>query len=199
MVATQLRSRGIRDERVLAAMETVPRHRFIPSGDRYRAYEDGPLPIGYGQTISQPYIVAFMTECLSVAKNTSILEIGTGCGYQTAILATLGARLVSVERIAELADKARQRLEQLGFHGIRIIHGDGFDGYPDDAPYDRIMVTAAPRTVPEPLVEQLAPGGIMVLPVGRSLLRQHLEIVEKDNDGKVRTIQSIGVRFVSMV
>ncbi len=199
MVAEQLRARGIRDQRVLQAMEAVPRHRFVADQDQFRAYEDGPLPIGYGQTISQPYIVAFMTECLELEPTHSVLEIGTGCGYQTAILAFVCDRIVSVERITSLADKTRERLLKMGYRNIKVVHGDGFEGYGNDAPYDRIMVTAAPKSVPQKLIDQLNPGGIMVIPVGKSLLTQHLEIIAKDDEGKLRTVRSLSVRFVPMV
>jgi protein-L-isoaspartate(D-aspartate) O-methyltransferase len=165
MVETQLRARHIRDERVLAAMDRVPRHLFVPSAARWSAYDDGPLPIGHGQTISQPYMVACMTEQLRLTPTSRVLEIGTGSGYQAAVLAELAQHVWTLERHAELAHRAEQVLRQLGYANVEVIIGDGSLGYPPEAPYDAILVTAAAPKVPDALREQLAPGGRMVIPI----------------------------------
>ncbi len=174
MVEEQLKARGIRDQRVLRAMEAVPRHLFVRPEDQEWAYADGPLPIGYGQTISQPYIVARMTELLGLKGDEKVLEIGTGSGYQAAILAHLAREVHTVERIPELVEMARQRLAKLGLTNVHVHHGDGTLGWPEAAPYDAILVTAAAPKVPEPLLEQLAEGGRLVAPVGSRGL-QYLE------------------------
>jgi len=166
MVEHQLRRRGIKDKRVLAAMERVPRHRFLPHPDDSGAYCDYPLPIGDGQTISQPYMVAIMTEALRLAADHKVLEIGTGSGYQAAILAELSRKLYSVERIATLADRARDTLADLGYTNVTVVVGDGSLGHPQAAPYDRIIVTAASPTIADPWIEQLAEDGILVAPTG---------------------------------
>ncbi len=165
MVKTQLERRGIRDPKVLEAFRTVPRHEFVASELQGRAYEDGPLPIGYGQTISQPYMVALMTEAAEIRPGEKVLEVGTGCGYQTAILAQLGARVRSVERIPELAEEARARLRRLGWRRIRFRIGDGTLGWPEEAPFEAILVAAGAPRVPDPLIPQLAVEGRLVIPL----------------------------------
>ena len=196
MVARQIEARGVRDPRVLAAMRRVPRHRFVPEELREFAYEDRPLPIGSGQTISQPYMVAVMTELLGPRPGDNVLEIGTGCGYQAAVLAELGARVSSIEIVPELAKSARKRLAEIGYAQVVVVEGDGWLGLPDKAPFDRILVTAAPEHVPEALVDQLRVGGRMVLPVGGE--EQWLRVLEKTEDG-IREQQLFPVRFVPMV
>ena len=158
MVEFQIRARGVKDERVLAAMEKIPRNLFVPENWERAAYEDRPLPIGEGQTISQPYIAAVMTEQLEIRSHERVLEIGTGSGYQAAILAELAGEVVSVERLPEIADRARENFARAGVTGVQVVVGDGTQGYPPEAPYDAIIVTAASPTVPEPLIEQLAEG-----------------------------------------
>lgn len=186
-----LRRRGIRDERVLSAMLKVPRHLFVPPELTEEAYNDYPLPIGCGQTISQPYIVALMTEALEVRENHRVLEIGTGSGYQCAILAELAKEVYSVERIPELALKAQKVLSLLGYNNVRIKIDDGTLGWPEYAPYDRIIVTAGAPKIPEPLLEQLDKGGIMVIPVGDEYSQELLVVTKLTEDGKVK-IKSLG-------
>jgi protein-L-isoaspartate(D-aspartate) O-methyltransferase len=195
MVAEQLRGRDIANEAVLRAMATVPRHRFMPAAQRSEAYEDRPLPIGHHQTISQPYIVAHMTELLELTGSERVLEIGTGSAYQTAVLCELAAEVFSVEIVAELADRARALLTELGYTNVRVKVGDGHEGWPDHAPYDRIMVTAAPERVPQALIDQLTPGGRMVLPVGAWY--QEMVVVTRTATGIAQT-RTIPVRFVPM-
>src|SRR5436190_649274 len=161
MVADQIRARGITDPRVLAAMTRVPRERFVPSGVRHEAFDDRPLPIGYGQTISQPYIVAFMTEALQLEPQHRVLEIGTGCGYQTAVLAELAGEIYSIELVEALAERARRTLHDLGYAKVVVRAGDGHAGWPEHAPFDRIIAAAAPPEVPPALLEQLADDGIL--------------------------------------
>ena len=196
MVVRQIEARGVRDPRVLAAMRRVPRHRFVPEELREFAYEDRPLPIGSGQTISQPYMVAVMTELLGPHPGDNVLEIGTGCGYQAAVLAELGARVSSIEIVPELAKSARKRLADVGYAQVVVVEGDGWLGLPGKAPFDRILVTAAPEHVPEVLVDQLRIGGRMVLPVGGE--EQWLRVLEKTEDG-IREQELFPVRFVPMV
>jgi protein-L-isoaspartate(D-aspartate) O-methyltransferase len=186
------------DARVLAAMDKVPRHRFVPPDYRGRAYANRPLPIGYGQTISQPYIVALMTDLLKLKPGDSVLEIGTGSGYQAAILAELTQRVYSIEIIAALGKRARQTLADTGYGGVRLKVGDGYYGWPEAAPFDAIVVTAAASHVPPPLVKQLKPGGRMIIPVGAAFLTQHLLLVEKQADGGVVTRQILPVQFVPL-
>jgi protein-L-isoaspartate(D-aspartate) O-methyltransferase len=197
MVENQIRKRGISDARVLAAFERVPRHRFLPDPSDGGAYSDHPLPIGSGQTISQPYMVAAMTASLRVQGGERVLEIGTGSGYQAAILAEIGCRVTSVERIPELAERARAVLGELGYTGIDVVVGDGSRGYPDAAPYDRVIVTAAAPKIAEPWVEQLAEGGRLVVPVG-GRWGQDLTIITKQN-GEIQKETAGGCVFVPLV
>ena len=196
MVAEQIRARDVRDTRVLDALSRIPRERFIPEADRHQAYEDHPVPIGFGQTISQPYIVGFMTEALRVEPAHRVLEIGTGCGYQTAVLAELARDVYSIELIADLADRARRTLDALGYVNVRIRTGDGHHGWPDHAPFDRILAAAAAESVPPALVEQLADTGILVIPVGA--WHQELRVLQKHGD-RVDLLATLPVRFVPMV
>jgi protein-L-isoaspartate(D-aspartate) O-methyltransferase len=195
MVESQIRSRGVADERVLAAMESVPRHRFVPPALSDAAYRDHPLPIGLGQTISQPYIVALMTEALRPQPDDRILEIGTGSGYQAAVLSLLVAEVYSIEIVEELAATSSVLLQELGYRNVRVRHGDGYRGWPEQAPFDGIIVTAAPGHVPQPLVEQLRPGGRMVIPVGEDY--QELKLIQKTESGTRESVL-IPVRFVPM-
>jgi len=197
MVELQLRSRGIRDERVLRAMERVPRHEFIPESLRVDAYADMPLPIGSGQTISQPYIVAAMLEALQARESDRVLEIGTGSGYMTALLGELASQVFSIERHAELAERAREILSLLGHRNIQVIVGDGSQGYPPAAPYDRIIASAAAPIIPPALIEQLADGGRMVIPIGPPHAQQ-LQLVRKFG-GDVGVTPLDPCRFVPMI
>jgi len=178
MVRDQFIARGITDQRVLAAFYKVEREKFVPSEVRNNAYEDFPLSIGEGQTISQPYMVALMTQSLELKGDEKILEIGTGSGYQTAILAELARKVYSVERMRALAERARKLLEKLGYSNVKILLGDGTLGWEESSPYDRILVTAGAREIPQPLTDQLEEGGVMVIPVGNSY-SQDLEVVRK--------------------
>jgi protein-L-isoaspartate(D-aspartate) O-methyltransferase len=195
MVDGQLRARGIRDARVLDAMRRVPRHLFVPESSRAEAYTDGPLPIGYGQTISQPYIVAFMTEALEVAPDHRVLEIGTGSGYQAAVLSTLARTVFTIEIVAPLAERARQTLAAVGYRNVEVRVGNGYLGWPEHAPYDRMMVTAAPDEVPPALVQQLKIGGLMAIPVGTGI--QELRILRRTPTG-TQLLRTLPVRFVPM-
>ena len=196
MVAEQIRARGVRDERVLDAMTRVPRERFVPHAFRSEAFEDHPVTIGHGQTISQPYIVGYMTEALKVEPSHRVLEIGTGCGYQTAVLAELAREVFSVELLSELAERARHTLASLAYGNVHIHTGDGYGGWPEHAPYDRILGAAAPAAVPPALVEQLVDGGILVLPIGTAY--QELRVLQKRGDS-LETLDTLPVRFVPMV
>lgn len=200
MVEAQLRSRDIRDERVLKAMETIPRHIFVDEGLADQAYNDNPLPIDDHQTISQPYIVALMTQALELKPTDRVLEIGTGSGYQTAILASLAFRVFSVERIAKLATKARNLLDKLNFYNVAIRVGDGSYGWKEEAPFDAIITTAAVPEVPQYLVDQLAPGGRLVVPVGNRAV-QTLYKITRSLDGPEKITQEDlgGCRFVSLI
>ena len=197
MVGQQLKPRGIKDERVLAAMAKVPREEFIPAGARADAYEDGPLPIGYGQTISQPYIVAFMTEQLRPKPSDRVLEIGSGSGYQAAILAELVTDVYTIDIVEPLAKTAEATLQRLGYKNVHIKVGDGYKGWPEEAPFDAIIVTCAPEKVPQPLVDQLKDGGRMVIPVGERFAQQ-LYLLEKKN-GQLKESATLPVRFVPML
>jgi len=196
MVSRQLRNRGITEPRVLGAMSSVPREKFVPKELRTSAYDDRPLPIGYGQTISQPYIVAFMTEQLQPRKDQRVLEIGTGSGYQAAVLSGLVAEVYTIEIVRPLAQRAEAVLRELGYKNVQVKAGDGYKGWPEHAPFDSIIVTAAPDHVPQPLVEQLKEGGRMVIPVGKSGA-QKLYLLEKQ-DGKVLQTAVTPVRFVPL-
>ncbi len=198
MVETQIVTRGVHAVGVLEAMREVPRHLFVPEAQAHHAYSDYPVPIGLDQTISQPYIVALMTELARPSSSDRALEVGTGSGYQAAVLARLVRGLVSLEREAVLADRARQCLSDLGCVNVTVIVTDGYAGYPAEAPYDVILVTAAPETVPGALLEQLAPGGRLVIPVGPSHDVQELVLVEKREDGTATKTGIIPVRFVPM-
>ena len=199
MISEQLKARNIHDERVLRAMAAVPRHRFVRAEHEAQAYADQALPIAAGQTISQPFIVALMTDLLRTAPGQVVLEVGTGSGYQAAVLSTLVRSVHSVEIIAPLADAAERRLRELGHANVAVHRGDGYYGVPLAAPFDGIMVTAAAGGIPPPLLDQLRPGGRMVIPVGGAFALQHLVLVEKAADGKVRTRQMLPVRFVPLV
>jgi len=197
MVAEQLVRRGIRQERVLRAMARVPRHRFVPEHLALQAYDDGPLPIGHGQTISQPYIVALMSELLDLQPGQRVLEIGTGSGYQAAILSTMGVRVFSVEIIPDLGEQARTLLSALGYAHIQVKIGDGYQGWPEAAPFDGIIVTCAPGQIPEPLKMQLAEGGRMVIPVGDRYVQKLVRLVK--TEGRLKEEKVVDVRFVPMV
>jgi protein-L-isoaspartate(D-aspartate) O-methyltransferase len=199
MVERQIARRGIKDPQVLAAMRATPRHLFVPPELRAQAYGDHPLPIGHGQTISQPYIVAAMTELLDIRPESKVLEIGAGSGYQTAVAARLAAHVYSIEIVPELARSAAALLAKLGVKNVTVREGDGYRGWPEQAPFDRIIVTAAPPEVPKALIEQLRPGGKMVVPVGKSPLDQELLVVEKLADGRTVERSVFPVRFVPMV
>jgi protein-L-isoaspartate(D-aspartate) O-methyltransferase len=195
MVATQIAGRGITDARVLDAMRKVPRERFVPPSQTPRAYDDAPLPIGHGQTISQPYIVAYMTDALRLGPRHRVLEIGTGSGYQAAILGELASEVYTIEIVPELARRARETLDMLGYTNVHVREGDGYAGWPDRAPFDRIMVTAAPEQIPQPLLDQLGPNGVLIAPVGRQGEMQWMTSVEKTGRGTVER-RMIPVRFV---
>jgi len=199
MVAEQIAGRGIIDPRVLSAMREVPRHLFVAERDRADAYIDAPLGIEHGQTISQPYIVALMTELSRPRPTDRVLEIGTGSGYQAAVLSRLVDQVFSVELIAALADTARERLVKLGYRNVTVRQGDGYLGWPDHAPFDIIIVTAAPDDIPPALVSQLRPGGRLVIPVGPVGGVQDLVVIEKDAAGLIAKRSVIPVRFVPMV
>jgi protein-L-isoaspartate(D-aspartate) O-methyltransferase len=198
MVDTQLVPKGITDKGVLDAMRKVPRHLFVPEMQRGSAYEDHPLPIGEGQTISQPFMVAIMTQALKLTGRENVLEIGTGSGYQTAILAELAARVYSVERVVSLTGSARKILDALGYKNVLVKLSDGTMGWTEYAPYDRILVTAGSPSIPEPLVEQLAPGGILVIPVGGDY-GQELIRLTKLEDGSTRREELGGCVFVKLL
>jgi protein-L-isoaspartate(D-aspartate) O-methyltransferase len=196
MVETQIAARGVRDPRVLAAMRKVPRHLFVDPPERARAYEDHPLPIAENQTISQPYIVALMTELLGLPEKARVLEIGTGSGYQSAVLGEIAAEVYSIEILPELARKAARTLAEVGYTNVTVREGDGYRGWPEHAPFDGIIVTAAPESIPQPLIDQLAPGGKMVIPVGGFF--QELKVFTRGADGRVSEQSIIPVRFVPM-
>jgi protein-L-isoaspartate(D-aspartate) O-methyltransferase len=196
MVEEQISARGISDPATLEAMRTVPRHEFLPMRLRGEAYMDYPLPIGHGQTISQPFIVAFMTEAIRPQPGEKILEIGAGSGYQAAVLAQMGADVYTVEIVEPLAEMARQTLERLGFKNAHVRHGDGFRGWPEHAPFDAIIVTCAPDKIPPDLVAQLRDGGRMIIPVGGGM-EQELVLLRKEG-GKIEKQSVLPVRFVPM-
>jgi len=196
MVRSQIEARGVKDTRILEAMRQVPRHELVPLEERAHAYDDTPLPIGYDQTISQPYIVAKMTELLAPKSTDVVLEIGTGSGYQAAVLAKLVKHVYTIEIVPELASRARNDLKRLGFTNVTVIHGDGYAGLPRQAPFDGIIVTAAPERIPPKLIEQLGLGARLVIPVGPPF-DQKLRVVEKTKDGIVDR-EIFDVRFVRM-
>jgi protein-L-isoaspartate(D-aspartate) O-methyltransferase len=196
MVELQIAARGIRDPRVLDAMRTVPRHLFVPPAEEASAYDDRPLPIGSGQTISQPYVVAFMAEQLRLTGKEKVLEIGTGSGYSTAILASLAARVYSIEIRPELSHEAKERLAKLGVKNVELRAADGYRGWPEEAPFDAILVTAAPERIPPPLLEQLAREGRMVIPVGA--FYQELKVIKRQGGGYSEK-SVLPVRFVPFV
>ena len=195
MVDRQLRSRGIVDTRVLDVMGAIRRSLFVPAAQREHAYEDRPLPIGHRQTISQPYIVAVMTELLRLEPGDRVLEVGTGSGYQAAVLSRLAQRVFTIEILAPLAERARGTLHSLGFDNVVVVTGDGYRGLPEEAPFDGILVTAAPAEVPQPLLDQLAQGGRLVIPVGKR--QQWLRVYEREEQG-IRSERLFRVRFVPM-
>jgi protein-L-isoaspartate(D-aspartate) O-methyltransferase len=197
MVDTQLRARGVRDERVLAAMGKVPRHLFVADEYQHSAYEDHPLPIGGGQTVSQPYIVAFMLEALEISGSETVLEVGTGSGYQTALLGELARQVYSVERIESLSHSAEMVLRHLGYKNVSLVVGDGSRGLIEHAPFDRIVVSAAAPQIPQSLLEQLREGGKMIVPVGPSHA-QELKLVRKQ-EGRVVVANLEGCRFVPLI
>ncbi len=198
MVKIQIEARGITNAATLAAMRKVPRHEFVPAAARAEAYADRPLPIGHGQTISQPYIVAHMNELAGLKPGDKALEIGTGSGYQAAVLAEITTNVFTIEIIEPLATSARQRLQRLGYDSVRVKFADGYFGWPEHAPFDAIVVTAAADHVPPPLVEQLKPGGRIVIPLGSAFFSQMLVVVEKDPTGKLTTRQIEQVVFVPL-
>jgi protein-L-isoaspartate(D-aspartate) O-methyltransferase len=199
MVAEQIAARDVRDPRVLAAMRDVPRHLFVPPDLQRQAYADRPLPIGYDQTISQPYIVALMTELARPSRGDRALEVGTGSGYQAAVLSQLVSHVYTIEIVEPLARSAEQRLKNLGYTNVTVRAGDGYAGWPDNAPFDVIIVTAAPDHVPAPLLAQLKAGGRLVIPVGPVFAVQELQLIEKDVAGRTRTTRMAPVQFVPLV
>lgn len=196
MVERQIAARGISDKATLSAMRKVERHRLVPKEQVRNAYQDRPLPIGHGQTISQPYIVAYMTEIIEPRSGMKVLEIGTGSGYQAAVLAEIVDEVYTIEIIEPLGKRAETNLKELGYTNIRTKVADGFFGWEEHAPYDAIVVTAASEYIPPPLIEQLKEGGKMVIPLGAPLAPQHLMLVEKKKDGKWKTKNLLPVRFV---
>lgn len=195
-LADSLGQRGIRDKRVLDAIRSVPRHAFVPQTQHPWAYSDTPLPIGLGQTISQPFVVAVMTELLDVRGHHRVLEIGTGSGYQAAILSGLVKEVFTIELEPELARSGAERLRLLGYSNVIVKQGDGYRGWPEQSPFDRVIVTAAPPEVPQSLIDQLKPGGRLVAPVGRG--EQWLQVIDKGHDGKIKRQSVLPVRFVPM-
>jgi protein-L-isoaspartate(D-aspartate) O-methyltransferase len=197
MVREQIEARGVRNPEVLAAMRRVPRELFVPADSRPEAHQDHPISIGFGQTISQPYIVAVMTELLDPKKSHRVLEIGTGSGYQAAVLSGLVGELYSIEIVPELARSAAETLRRLDFRNVTVREGDGYQGWPDKAPFDRIILTAAPPEIPPVLLDELKPGGRLVAPVGVGV--QNLVVVQKAADGRTTTRTVLPVRFVPML
>lgn len=191
--------RGQLDARTLEAMRKVPREKFVPDDMRHAAFRNGALPVGHGQTISQPYMVAIMTELLDLGPDSVVLEIGTGTGYQAAVLSCLAGRVYSIERIPELAESASRRLADLGYDNVEVRCGNGCLGWPEKAPFDGIVVTAAADQVPPALIEQLKPGGCMVIPVGARHSHQELELISKDENGETSTRKVLGVAFVPLI
>jgi protein-L-isoaspartate(D-aspartate) O-methyltransferase len=198
MVREQITGRGIRDPRVVEALRRLPRHSFIPPDERARAYDDGPAPIGQGQTISQPYIVALMTELVRPQPGDRVLEIGTGSGYQAAVLAQLVEHVYSIELEETLARRASAVLDELKLENITLRTGDGYGGWPEHAPFDIVIVTAAPEQIPQPLIDQLKPGGRLIVPVGPRFTVQQLQLLEKDAGGAITTTAVSPVMFVPL-
>lgn len=198
MVRFQIEQRGISDPVVLTAMRAVPRHKLVPEKLIHKAYLDQPLPIGHGQTISQPYIVALMTKLLNLEPADTVLEVGAGSGYQAAVLGEIVHNVFTIEIIAPLAEQAKRHLSQLGYRNITVLHKDGYFGHVDSAPYDAIIVTAAATHIPPPLIAQLKPGGRMVIPVGSSGWTQNLILLTKDLEGNIVTQGTLPVRFVPL-
>lgn len=196
MVSEQIQSRGVTDERVLSVMLEIPRHLFVPGAEREAAYADRPLSIGHGQTISQPYVVALMTDLARPLPGDRALEVGTGSGYQAAILSRLVKEVYTIEIVPELGAEAARRLKDLGYANVQVRVGDGYRGWPEASPFDVILVTAAPEEVPEPLLDQLKPGGRLVIPVGPTGAVQSLQLVSKDLDGRLQARHVLPVRFV---
>lgn len=199
MVREQIEDRGVKNPDVLRAMRTTQRHLFVPEQLRNQSYSDGPLPIGSGQTISQPYIVASMTELLRPSKSLRVLEIGTGSGYQAAVLSAVFSEVYTIELVPELGASATALLRKLGLANVAVRIGDGYKGWPEKAPFDRILLTAAPPEIPQALLDQLAPGGRMVAPVGATASEQELLVIEKDASGRITRRAAYPVRFVPMV
>jgi len=199
MVASQLAARGIRDPRVLDAMRTVPREAFVPEYLRESAYLDSPLPIGSGQTISQPHVVAFMIEALDLKGGEKVLEIGAGSGYAAAVLGQIAGQVYAIERIRELADRARETLDALGYDNVQVRHGDGTRGWPEQAPFDAIAVAAGAKKVPEPLKHQLKEGGRVIIPVGRNAPFQQLKRITRVSQYEYAEEDLIPVRFVPLI
>ena len=198
MVREQIAGRGIRDPRVIEALRQVPRHLFIPAAERDRAYADSPVPIGQGQTISQPYIVALMTELVRPKPTDRVLEVGTGSGYQAAVLARLVDHVYTIELEDTLARSATAVLRELKYENVTVRTGDGYVGWPEHAPFDIVIVTAAPEHIPQPLIDQLKPGGRLIVPVGPRFTVQQLQLIEKDAGGAVRTRNVSPVMFVPL-
>lgn len=198
MVQTQIAARGVNDPRVLAVMNDIPRHLFVPTDLQREAYEDRPLPIGYEQTISQPYIVALMTELAALKPADRVLEVGTGSGYQAAVLSKLVSEVYTIEITEPLGKAAAERLAALGYANVRTRIGDGYGGWPEASPFDAIVVTAAPERVPDALIDQLKAGGRLVIPVGPTFETQELELIEKDTDGGIHRRGVAPVRFVPL-
>jgi protein-L-isoaspartate(D-aspartate) O-methyltransferase len=198
MVETQLAARDITDEKVLEAMKRVPRHEFVPGNQRSFAYGDRPLPIGEGQTISQPYVVAYMSQALDVQEGDRVLEIGTGSGYQAAVLAELTDEVYTIEIIPVLAERANETLHSLWYDEVQVKNADGYFGWEEHAPFDKIVITSAANHVPQPLIEQLKPGGRMIMPLGSPLYYQTLTLIQKKENEELETTYLIPVRFVPM-
>jgi len=199
LVTEQLIPQGISDSATIAAMRAVPRHEFVPPDQRAYAYLDTPLPIGHDQTISQPVVVAFMTQVVAPRPGMRVLEVGTGSGYQAAVLAETGARVWTIEIFGALAEEAKARLARLGYRGVTVRHGDGYAGWPEEAPFDAVVVTAGADSIPPALIEQLAPGGRLVMPVGDPTVDQQLVLLEKDASGRVASKRLLPVRFVPLL
>ena len=198
LVSRYIAAEGIRNQQVIDAMKTVPRHSFVPKRDTMVAYADRPLYIGYGQTISQPYIVAYMTEALQLDPNDVVLEVGTGSAYQAAVCAEIAKSVYTIEIIDQLAQSAKKRLEELGYHNVFVKSGDGYYGWPEHGPFDAVIVTCAAGLVPPPLIQQLKPGGKMIIPLSSPFGLQNLVLLTKDEQEKVTSRQVLPVRFVPM-